>query len=389
MPSLTFFPFDNIQPSEILSQYSEWIYFTVTLVFFISVSGVTLRKHFDKPYVKPLIISVGLMLTFGAFRFKEQMNSIFDSWGILGSILLVVMVAIIHYGFCRGFGMSASKAFFLSFILVYIISLVKFPGFYSGLADQNLELVNLGLLILFFVSIFMMFKPWKFIPINSKDLIKDNPIANEIVREIGDENYNKGLITGQADKITKLEIRSVEDISAALDKIINIIQTHQNELPKKEREKIVRLLEQISKDEGIFKKNVQNLQRLFQRLGTVDAQHFRELKERLEKSSAKEKKLIMAEIEGEEEKLKIEQEVLEFERRLTQALNSFNQFLKSAIDHIRSSPYPYDAVHPLAEAKKVLTAILDMIKETGQLEEKLLSLAKTEKTFLKKERDVA
>jgi hypothetical protein len=88
------------------------------------------------------------------------------------------------------------------------------------------------------------------------------------------------------------------------------------------------------------------------------------------------------------EKLKIEQEVFEIDRRLTQALNSFNQCLKSSIEHMRSSPFPYDAIHPLAEAKKVLTGILDMIKGTGQLEEKLISLAKAEKSNLKKEKDV-
>ena len=90
-----FFPLDSVQPSEIFTQYSEWIYFTLILVFFISISGITLRKHFDKPYVKPLIISVGLLLTFGTFRFKEQLANIFDSWGILGAILLVAMAATI------------------------------------------------------------------------------------------------------------------------------------------------------------------------------------------------------------------------------------------------------------------------------------------------------
>jgi len=56
MPSSLFLPLDRFKPSEILSQYSEWVYFTFILVFFVSVAGITLRKHFDKPYVKPLII---------------------------------------------------------------------------------------------------------------------------------------------------------------------------------------------------------------------------------------------------------------------------------------------------------------------------------------------
>jgi Na+/H+ antiporter NhaA len=65
MPSSLLFPLDQIKPSQVLAQYPEWIYFTLVLVFFVSLSGIALRKHFDKPYVKPLIISVGLMLTFG------------------------------------------------------------------------------------------------------------------------------------------------------------------------------------------------------------------------------------------------------------------------------------------------------------------------------------
>jgi p-aminobenzoyl-glutamate transporter AbgT len=77
------------------------VYFTLILVFFVSVAGITLRKHFDKPYVKPLIISVGLMLTVGVFRFKDQVVEVFEGWGILGTILLVVMAATIPTIYCH------------------------------------------------------------------------------------------------------------------------------------------------------------------------------------------------------------------------------------------------------------------------------------------------
>lgn len=389
MPSSMFFPLDNIKPSEILSQYSEWIYFTLTLVFFISIAGIALRKHFDKPYVKPLIITVGLMLTFGVFRFKEQLTSIFESWGILGTILLVVMLAMIPYGLCRGFGLPASKAFFLSYILVYILSWVKFSEFYNVLADHNLGLVNLGLLILFFVSVYKLFRPRKFSSILSEGLSKVNPLSPEIEKEIRDEDQEKEMITGVAEKMTKWEIRSLEDIAETLNKIISTVETNRNQLPKEEREQISKYLVQISKEEGIFTDNVQKLQRLFQRLNTVDAQHFNELKSRFEKATGKEKKIIKAELEAEEEKIQIERAIFEFERKLSQGLNLFNQCLKSAIEHIRNSPHPYDCIHSLSEGKKVLTNIFNIIKETGQLEKKLLSLVKMEKKLLKKEKQIA
>ena len=62
-----------------------------------------------------------------------------------------------------------------------------------------------------------------------------------------------------------------------------------NNLLKEKRERIEGLLKQISKDEDIFKRNVRRIQKLIQRLGSVDAQNFRELKERLEKIAGKEK----------------------------------------------------------------------------------------------------
>jgi hypothetical protein len=212
------------------------------------------------------------------------------------------------------------------------------------------------------------------------------PVRSEIGQEIELEDDENRLIKKRAERMTKLEIRSMEDIEETIDQILKKIESHRNNLPQDEREKISRLLNRIMKDEDIFKKNVRRLQGLFQRLDAVDAQHFKELKDHLEKLSGKEKKLVKSEIEGEEEKLRIERTIFEFERKLMQALNSFNQHLKSAIEHIRNSPYPYDSIHPLSEAKKILSNIINMIKETGELEEKLVSLVKTEKKLLKKEK---
>jgi hypothetical protein len=187
--------------------------------------------------------------------------------------------------------------------------------------------------------------------------------------------------------MTKLEIRSIEDIANALEEIRRVIETHRNNLPKEERERIEHTLQHISRDEDIFKKNVRRVHRLFQRLGAVDAAHYKEIKERFERASGKEKSFLKGEIAGEEEKLAIERSVFELERKLAQALNTFNQSLRAASDCIRNSPYPYDANAHLSQAKVFLEGILKLIKETKELEVKLLSLIKAEKGFLKRERE--
>ena len=387
MPSSLFLPLDRFQPSEILSQYSEWVYFTLILIFFISVAGITLRKHFDKPYVKPLIISVGLMLTVGVFRFKEQVVQIFEGWGILGTILLVVMAGTIPYGLCRGFGLSVPRAFFLTYILIYILCWVKFPGFYEALAESNFGFVNLILLIVFFVAVFNIFKPGKLFFFSKGDLVSTGPVAQEIDREIAVENQEKDMVTEGAKKMTRIEIRTIEDIAGSLSEIERIIETNRNNLPRKERERIAGILNQIAKDENIFSDSVRGLQKLFQRLDVVDAHHYQELKDRLAKATAKEKKLLTAELEGQEEKLRLEKSIFEIERKLGQGLNSLHQLLRTAVDHIKRSPFPFDAKGPLSQARAVLNEILALIKEAKALEDKLVKLVKTERKLLKKERD--
>ena len=149
----------------------------------------------------------------------------------------------------------------------------------EGLADQNLGFINLGLLILFFVAIYKVVKFGKLSSVTPKNLADSSPLRPEIDREIKVEDEEKGLITGQVEKMTKIELRTVEDIAKALSEIERILETHRNNLPREERERIGHILTQISKDEEIFKRSVRNLQKLFQRLDIVDAKHFSELKE--------------------------------------------------------------------------------------------------------------
>ena len=389
MASSLLLPLDQIKPSQVLAQYSEWIYFTLVLVFFVSLSGVALRKHFERPYVKPLIISVGLMLTFSVFKYRGRLTAIFEGWGILGTILLVVIVGVIPFGLARGFGLPGGKAFCLTYILFYIISWVKFPEIYHILADQNLGLVNLGLLVLFFVAIFKLVKFGKLPSLGSPKFAGGSPFRAEINREIEIEGDESKLVKRQAEKMTKIEIRSIEDIAEALAEIQQIIETHRNNLPKEERERIGYILKEISKKEDLFAKSVQNLRKLFQRIDITDFKELQELKERLAKVDDKERQIVKAEIREEEEKIRIEKTILEYETRLGQYLKSFNAFLMEAVDHIRGSPYPYDANTPLAKARTVLKEILEMTKETKALEDKLIRLTKSEKKLLKKERKTA
>ena len=386
MSSSALFPLDMIKPSQILSQYSEWIYFTLVLVFFISIAGITLRKHFDKPYVKPLIISVGLLLTVGAFKLKDSLNAIFEGWGVLGTILLVSMAATIPYGLCRGFGMSGRKAFYLTYILFYILSWVKFPQMYFILADHNLGLVNLGLLVMAVVSVYKMIASAKFTEGLAHDLARSNPFRREIEQEIEIQGKEKKVLVKEAIKMTQVELHTIDDIAFALAEIQRITEKNSTGFSGQERERIGRRLEEISKKENLFKKVYTSLQGTFERVEVLDSHQLDELRQRMAKVSQKEKQILKSEIAREEEKIRIEKAVIDFQSRLDQYLYSFNRFIGSAIAKMKGPGHPVDAVPYLSKARVILRDLLDMIKKMKTVEDKLISLTTEERRLLKKEK---
>ena len=386
MPSSLLFPLDRINLSDFLSQYSEWIYFTLVMVFFISVAGITMRRHFSKPYVKPLIISVGLMLTIGVFYFKGSLTTIFAGWGIIGTVLLVIVGATIPYGLSRGFGLSRKKAFYLTYILLYILFWVQFPQIYYTLADNNLGLVNLALLILFFVAVYKLIKHVRLSQKIDTDLNSRSPYISQIDNDIDALGTEKSLLKKQAQKVTKREIRTIGDIDVSLSEIQQLIETNRNELPRSEREKISQILTETLKKEELFKKGLQGLQTVFKRIRVLDADQLQKLRERLLNADGRERKILETEIADEEERIKIEKSIFVFEERLTEFIDAFNKRIELAVRQMRASAYPHDAKIHLLNARVILKQMSQMLKEIKALEDQLINLVKKDKKLLKKEK---
>jgi len=383
MPSPMLFPLDVIKPTEILARYSEWIYFAVLLVFFISIAGVTLRKHFTKPYTRPLIISVGLMLTVGVFMIRGRIVHIFESWGTLGTILLVLMAGTVPFGLCRGFGMAAGKAFFSTYVLFYILSWVKFPEVYYSLGDNNLGLVNLGFLIFFFVSIYKVLKFPKSPVLAVRTLT--NPLSAKVEHAIDLENQEKKMVFQEAGKHADLQLHSIDDIASELREIQKTVEKNKNSLSREARKTIVRNLKTISGKETLFNKELAHLKEVFKRLEVLDMNQFKELKERLSRVSGMERDLLQKEISQEEEKIHFEQIVMNAQSRMEQLLRTFNQFLESAIRKMQAG-FPYDSIPYLSKARVLLKDFSGMIQDIRHLENKIIDLIKTEKRLLERER---
>lgn len=378
-------PLDNIRPSDLLSQYSEWIYFTLVLMFFISVAGLTLRKHFDRPYVKPLIIAVGLMMTVGVFMMRDKLVLIFQGWGIVGTILLVFVAATIPYGLCRGFGMPSNRAFYVVYAIFYILSWVKFPDFYYYLGDHNMGLVNLGLLILFFIAIYKILNMRKSVTDFVGSLNVENPFRKEISREMNLQDQESRSIEREEKRGTKFEIGTLKNIEESLMEIVRSLQANSANLTTQDRVRIADKLKKISGKEDVFLKTLQNLKHLLQRLRIMDGKQIQEMKNRLARTKGNEKQTLEKELFMEEEKIKVEQDVLVLEQKLEQGMAAFNNLLHQTVQVLNGSSYPAESITYLSQARTILKGIMSTIEKMRTFEDRLLQLTKNEKYLLKSE----
>lgn len=381
-----FFPIDNIRPGDLLNQYTDWIYFILMLAFFISIAGLTFRKHFEKPYVKPLIITVGFMMTIGVFLMKDKLTMIFQGWGILGSLILVFVAATIPYGLCRGFGLPANRAFYIVYALFYILSWVKFPEIYYALADRNMGLVNLGLLILFVVAIYKIVTLVKGKSDLAGSLKMDSPIKKDIGNELEIEEQEGRAVENQSNKVTKFEIRTVKDMEESLVEMIRVIEAHNTNLTTKDREKISVALKNISKKEGLFRKTLLSLKQLLQRLRVLDEKQIQEMRNRMNRADGKQKQNLEAEINMEVEKMNVEREVLALEEKLEQGIEYFHSLMRKAIETLNGSAYPADAIQSLSQARMTLKNIMDFIDKMKKQELILLEISLKERNALKREK---
>ena len=379
-----FLPLDQIKPSEILHQYTEWIYFALMLVFFIAIAGLTLKRHFDRPYVKPLIVSVGLMLTVGMFKFKHVLPRIFEAMGMVGSIALIFVAAMIPYGLSRGFGMRAGKAFYVTYILLYLIGWVQFPDFYFFLGERNLGFINLILLIVFIVAAIKVAWPDNGFSFKGSGLDGTATQKPDIDREIGVQNRETQLMKDKAEPNTRIEIRTLADLKRSLEKIRNIVQSRKNNLSRNERGQVGRLVQDILKKEGLLKSSMVRLKKLYTQMKAWDQQQLKAQKARLQKLQGEEKKVLQAEIAAEVQKLQLEKQIFALESALDPKIVLFNQNLGQAVNQIRSA-YTYGAKPYLDQSATVLTSILTLLRKVKRIEEQLESMIKTERKLLQSE----
>ena len=363
------------------------------LIFFIAVAGIALQKHFERPYVRPLIVVVGILLTLAVFRQRQVLALIFEGWGTLGTILLVLLVAVIPFGLARGFGLSTSRAFWLTYALFYILAWMHFPVLFDSLADQNLGMINIILLILFIISLWQVLRfkleSGKLGGQKPNSWASENRFKSEFKEEDQVENAEIRALEKEAIPVTIKELRSIKDIEERLLHCQELVQRRHQSLDRGDREKLASLVQSIIGHESVLKRGTERLHKNFQRLAAVDLNQLKKKKNRLKQVEGREKDILKAEVKREEERAKIDVAINEYNSRLNRIIGEFDRQLSIAIKMLQNSRYPGDALPFIASARQVLRDIHMVTASMKNLEKRADAIIREEKELLAKERKAA
>lgn len=400
MPSTFDFldPFTRIHPSSFISQYSDWILFTLLLFFFWAVAGIALKRRFQESrYLRVLITSVALALAVGTYYsvYQGWLHLSLQGLGLFGAVLLFIVIFFILFGLMRGYGLRLSTALPLGFALFYVCLWAVIPNILTTI-QNSFPAVNGILLILFVVSVFKVLatffrnsrnSPLKIAKAMPKpDFLPPNEEDPEIEREEKEEKKEMKLLKRRSMKLTKMEIRTVEEIEDYLDQMIRVIKKKGSDIDQEEIAALSHALRQIGKKQGLLKHGLELIKRHEKAYKNIHERDVSELEKRFSNAKNKEeKKLIEEEILYQQKMVAALDFMEKYEKRITDFSESFNKLIYAGI-HKFKGRYPSEALDYLVEAHRSLTGMKNVYKKQKEIEKYLLKLNKKTIKDLKTEK---
>ena len=390
-------PFTRIQPGPFISKYQDWIIFTLLLFFFWAVVGIALKKKFgESKHLRVLVTSVSLMLAVGTYYsiYREWLHVSLQSFGLFGAILLFVVIFFIIFGLMRGYGMHLSNALPLGFALFYISLWAVSPNILHTI--QNIfPPFNGILLILFMISIFRIisafFKYSKKSPLESAtDLRKTQVTTDEDIetdREISEDKKESRLLKKKTIKLTRLDLKTIEDIEDYLKQMIALIKEKGNTIDQQEIAQLTSALRQIAKKEDVLKKSMQVIKTHVNAYKAIHRKDIPELEKRLNQThDKKQRKTIEEEVSYQKRMLQTLDFMQKYESKINEFTQSFNNLLSVAMQRLKSH-YPNDALSYLENANTSLQSMKHIYNKQRDYEKYLLKLNKKTIRDLKKEKN--
>jgi len=390
-------PFRNISPGQFISRYSDWILFTLLIFFFWSVITIALKKRFgESKAFRVLATSTALMLSVGTYYmiYKGKLHLSLEGLGMFGAMLILIIIFFILFGLQRNFGMKVSISLPLGFVLFYISIFALTPNIMTNI--QNIfPLAKPIMAILFAISLFRLitafFRHSKPNLLNIGKEINNRPIPikdePEINHEIKDDKKEEKLLKGKTIKLTKMEIRTVDDMENSLEQLIRLIRANDKDISKDETYKISQILRQISQKENILLGSMPILKKQAEIYKTKHRKDLAELDKRLRAAinNPQQQNMIRQEIHFQKQMIATIDFIETYENRIIEFTQNLNKTLSKAIEKLKTI-HPHECLEYLEYAKKELSAMKHIFKKQKDLEKFVLKLSKKTIKDLKKEK---
>ncbi len=390
------FPFEAIDPGELLSQHSEWIYFGLVLVFFISVAGLALRRHFERPYAKPLIVAAGLILTITVFKNRTALSMVVHGWGVLGTLLLIAMVVMIPFGLARGLGLKSIRAFWISYAIAYAIAWANYAQFFESMAQRGLGLINTVLFVLFLVS---LWKSLQFRFQRKARLDTENQPVNEVnSRSFGNEkgeydfNPNKSedrVISKKLLPAVRNEFQSIEQLAESLRIIEEIVRGHGQALTSDDRRQIAEQLQNALGQERLFMQSLVMVKQYIGKMQILDAREFNRLKVRAQNAQGPKRKILLMELDRNKGKMHLDEAIKKADSHLAQSMTAFDHYLKSVIQGLQVNANPTMIQADIQRANRVLKGMQADVSHIKAIEKRLMRVVHEEQDLIRVEERAA
>ena len=289
--------------------------------------------------------------------------------------------------------MHLSNALPLGFALFYISLWAVSPNILHNI--QNIfPPFNGILLILFMISIFRIisafFKYSKKSPLESAtDLRKTQVTTDEDIetdREISEDKKESRLLKKKTIKLTRLDLKTIEDIEDYLKQMIALIKEKGNTIDQQEIAQLTSALRQIAKKEDVLKKSMQVIKTHVNAYKAIHRKDIPELEKRLNQThDKKQRKTIEEEVSYQKRMLQTLDFMQKYESKINEFTQSFNNLLSVAMQRLKSH-YPNDALSYLENANTSLQNMKHIYNKQRDYEKYLLKLNKKTIRDLKKEK---
>ncbi|MFC1829859.1 hypothetical protein ACFL0O_09625 [Thermodesulfobacteriota bacterium] len=384
-----------MEPGPFLAKYGPWIFLFLAAAIFVSIADLALRSHFENTKARRVLIgSVGTALTLLSYYSIHKGMIEINTTGIAiyAMLLIFFIFFFIFFSIVRALTKKGEEtkdtfSFMIAYLVTYIAAWGIAPDFFKQLADISppangfLALIAaLSFLILLIISFGFFHGNMPNLPgplrkaahglkqrITTADTV-------EIDKEIREDKKEIKLLKHKTFGLTKKEMGTVDDIDDEVDHIKRALKNHKDHLTDEDKKEITTSLQKIKEYEQVLYR----FHDLIEKHETAyHGKHKRDiwkLSQRLkEAQNPKTQQDLKEELTYQKRMIQALEYFNEYRSPIVKLVRSFNRFLATAIERIRTN-YINDAIRNLEHAHKNLYDLKHMYAQQKGLEKYLMKM---------------